>query len=252
MIDSDAKDAPEQVMTKMLAGLGDLAGGSNVDNFKNPEGTGTHVTSFSKVGPTVADDLRSSAGEAVVFGLLAIFLYILIRFSRWQYSLGAVIATTHDALVVISLFSLLYGFMPFPMEVDQAFIAAILTIIGYSVNDTVIVYDRIREYFGLYPDKEKNEVINMAINSTMSRTVITGVTTLFSVFVLWLFGSGSIKGFAFALVIGVIVGTYSSIFIASPVMSDLSKADIRITQKKKGNSKKERRSFSRSKETEKA
>jgi SecD/SecF fusion protein len=239
-------------MTKMLAGLGDLAGGSNVDNFKNPEGTGTHVTSFSKVGPTVADDLRSSAGEAVVFGLLAIFLYILIRFSRWQYSLGAVIATTHDALVVISLFSLLYGFMPFPMEVDQAFIAAILTIIGYSVNDTVIVYDRIREYFGLYPDKEKNEVINMAINSTMSRTVITGVTTLFSVFVLWLFGSGSIKGFAFALVIGVIVGTYSSIFIASPVMSDLSKADIRITQKKKGNSKKERRSFSRSKETEKA
>ena len=136
------------------------------------------------------------------------------------------------------------------MEVDQAFIAAILTIIGYSVNDTVIVYDRIREYFGLYPDKDKNEVINMAINSTMSRTVITGLTTLFAVFVLWIFGTGSIKGFAFALVIGVAVGTYSSIFIASPIMSDLSKADIRITQKKKAG-KKDRKSFSRSKVKEK-
>jgi SecD/SecF fusion protein len=191
----------------------------------------------------VADDLRNSAGEAVIFGLLVIFLYILIRFSRWQYSLGAVIATAHDAIVVVSIFSLLHGILPFPMEIDQAFIAAILTIIGYSVNDTVIVYDRIREYFGLYPDKDKNEVINMAINSTMSRTVITGLTTLFTVFVLWMFGSGSIKGFAFALVVGVVVGTYSSVFIASPVMSDLSKADIRITHKPKA--KKDRKSFKR-------
>ncbi len=248
LIESDEKDAPGLVMDKMHSGLGEFIGGSSVEEFKNPDTQGkTHVTSFSKVSPTVADDLRDSAYEAVIFGLLAIFLYILIRFSRWQYSLGAVIATTHDALVVVSLFSLLYGFLPFPMEIDQAFIAAILTIIGYSVNDTVIVYDRIREYFGLYPDKEKNEVINMAINSTMSRTVITGVTTLITVFLLWIFGSGSIKGFAFALVIGVIVGTYSSIFIASPVMSDLSKADIRITQKPSKGSKKDRKSFTRSK-----
>ncbi|HHM20930.1 MAG TPA: protein translocase subunit SecDF [Bacteroidetes bacterium] len=251
LIDSNDDNAPEKVMETMFAGLSQYAGNGTVEDFKNPDAVGkAHVTSFSKVGPTVANDLRESAWEAVIFGLLAIFLYILIRFSKWQYSLGAVIATTHDALVVVSLFSLLHGFLPFPMEVDQAFIAAILTIIGYSVNDTVIVYDRIREYFGLYPDKGKNEVINMAINSTMSRTVITGITTLFTVFVLWLFGSGSIKGFAFALVIGVVVGTYSSIFIASPIMSDLSKADIKITQKKKG--KKDRRSFTRAKSTEKA
>ncbi|MEZ4956320.1 MAG: protein translocase subunit SecDF [Saprospiraceae bacterium] len=254
LIDSDAENAPEMVMDKLHSGLSEFVGNVSAADFRNPDAVGVaHIPTFSKVGPTVADDLRDSAWEAVIFGLLAIFLYILIRFSRWQYSLGAVIATTHDALVVVSLFSLLYGFLPFPMEVDQAFIAAILTIIGYSVNDTVIVYDRIREYFGLYPEKEKNEVINMAINSTMSRTVITGLTTLFTVFVLWMFGSGSIKGFAFALVIGVVVGTYSSIFIASPVMSDLSKADIRITSKgdKKGD-KKDRKSFTRTKATEKA
>ena len=253
LINSEEDDAPGKVMETLHTGLADYLGGSSIEDFKNPDASGkAHITSFSKVGPTVADDLRDSAWEAVIFGLLVIFLYILVRFSKWQYSLGAVIATTHDALVVVSLFSLLYGFMPFPMEVDQAFIAAILTIIGYSVNDTVIVYDRIREYFGLYPDKDKNEVINMAINSTMSRTVITGLTTLFTVLVLCIFGSGSIRGFAFALVIGVIVGTYSSIFIASPVMSDLSKTDIRITQKTDGGGKKDRRSFSKSKETTKA
>ena len=234
-----------------MLGWASFLGGSTVKEFKDPDVVGkTHVTSFSKVSATVANDLKDSAYEAVIFGLLAIFLYILIRFSRWQYSLGAVIATTHDALVVVSLFSLLHGLLPFAMEIDQAFIAAILTIIGYSVNDTVIVYDRIREYFGLYPDKEKNEVINMAINSTMSRTVITGITTLITVFLLWIFGSGSIKGFAFALVIGVIVGTYSSVFIASPVMSDLSKADIRITQKATRKSKKDRKSFTRTKQRE--
>ncbi|MCB0519386.1 MAG: protein translocase subunit SecDF [Lewinellaceae bacterium] len=234
LVNDEGEDAPERVMDKLHEGLASLSGGATLNNFKDPDAAGlTHVTSFSKVGPTVADDLRDSAWEAVIFGLLVIFLYILIRFSKWQYSLGAVIATSHDALIVVSVFSLLHGILPFPMEVDQAFIAAILTIIGYSVNDTVIVYDRIREYFGLYPEKEKNEVINMAINSTMSRTLITGLTTLFTVFVLWMFGSGSIKGFAFALVVGVVVGTYSSVFIASPVMSDLSKADIRITRKEK-------------------
>jgi SecD/SecF fusion protein len=243
LVNDTGDDAPERVMATLHQGLGTLVGNTTLAEFNDPDGPGTHVNAFSKVGPTVADDLRNSAGEAIIFGLLVIFLYILIRFSRWQYSLGAVIATAHDALVVVSIFSLLHGILPFPMEIDQAFIAAILTIIGYSVNDTVIVYDRIREYFGLYPDKGKNEVINMAINSTMSRTVITGITTLFTVFVLWMFGSGSIKGFAFALVVGVAVGTYSSVFIASPVMSDLSKADIRITQKPK--SKKDSKSFKR-------
>ena len=234
LVDDQSDDAPEKVMAKLHEGLASFNAGETLEEFKNPDIVGkTHVTSFSKVGPTVADDLRNSAAEAVFFGLLVIFLYILIRFSKWQYSMGAVVATAHDALVVVSVFSLLHGILPFPMEIDQAFVAAILTIIGYSVNDTVIVYDRIREYSGLYPDKEKNDIINAAINSTMSRTLITGLTTLFTVFVLWLFGSGSIKGFAFALVLGVVVGTYSSIFIASPIMSDLSKGDIKLKKKSK-------------------
>ena len=243
LVDDPSDDAPEKVMAKLHEGLASFNAGETLEEFKNPDIVGkTHVTSFSKVGPTVADDLRESAGEAVFFGLLVIFLYILLRFSKWQYSLGAVTATAHDALVVVSVFSLLHGILPFPMEIDQAFIAAILTIIGYSVNDTVIVYDRIREYSGLYPDKEKNDIINAAINSTMSRTLITGLTTLFTVFVLWLFGSGSIKGFAFALVLGVVVGTYSSIFIASPIMSDMSRGDIKISKKSKA---KERKTIKR-------
>ncbi len=246
-VSDEGEKVQEEVMEKLHEGLGILASSTKLEDFKSPDGTGTHIISFSKVGPTVADDLRKSAWKAVFFGLLVIFLYILLRFNKWQYSLGAVIATAHDALIVVSLFSLLHGILPFPMEVDQAFIAAILTIIGYSVNDTVIVYDRIREYFGKYPDKAKNEIINMAINSTMSRTLITALTTLFTVLVLWIFGSGSIKGFAFALVIGVAVGTYSSVFIASPVMADLSKGDIRITGRPVGGGKEDKKSFTKSK-----
>lgn len=239
LVDDPSDDAPERVLSKLYEGLAPYSAGATLEEFKDADITGkTHVTSFSKVGPTVADDLRESAGEAVFFGLLVIFLYILLRFNKWQYSLGAVVATAHDAMIVVSLFSLLHGILPFPMEIDQAFIAAILTIIGYSVNDTVIVYDRIREYSGLFPDKEKHEIINAAINSTMSRTLITALTTLFTVFVLWVFGSGSIKGFAFALVLGVAVGTYSSIFIASPIMSDLSKSDIVVFKKSSAKEKK--------------
>lgn len=246
-VKDDGPNVQEEVMVKLHEGLGSLAGGASLDEFKSPDGLKTHVISFSKVGPTVADDLRKSAWKAVFFGLLVIFLYILLRFNKWQYSLGAVIATAHDALIVVSLFSLLHGILPFPMEVDQAFIAAILTIIGYSVNDTVIVYDRIREYFGKYPDKAKNEIVNMAINSTMSRTLITALTTLFTVLVLWIFGSGSIKGFAFALVIGVAVGTYSSVFIASPVMADLTKGDIRIPSRSSSSGKDDKKSFTKAK-----
>ena len=163
---------------------------------------------------------------------LLIFLYIFIRFSKWQYSLGAVAALFHDVLIVLSLFSIFWGVLPFTMEIDQAFIAAILTVIGYSINDTVVVFDRIREYLNRYSKHEKHEVINMAISSTFSRTVITSLTTLFVVLMLFIFGGGSIKGFAFALVIGILVGTYSSIFIATPVMSDLT-GDLKVKESKK-------------------
>jgi SecD/SecF fusion protein len=248
-VKEEGDNVQEEVMEKLYEGLGSMAGGQKLEDFKSPDSKGTHVISFSKVGPTVADDLRKSAWKAIIFGLLAIFLYILIRFSKWQYSLGAVIATAHDALVVVSLFSLLHGILPFPMEIDQAFIAAILTIIGYSVNDTVIVYDRIRENTAKYPEMETYTLINKSINATMSRTLLTALTTLFTVLILWIFGSGSIKGFAFALVVGIVVGTYSSIFIASPVMADLAKGNIRISGSHLigGGGKEDKKSFTRAK-----
>ncbi len=223
LITSEAEDAPQKVLDKLYEGVNSMSGG-NLDRqeFENPDGQGTHVTSSSKVGPTIADDIKRSAVKAMIIALLFIFLYILIRFNKWQYSFGAVVALAHDALVVLSVFSLFQGILPFSLEIDQAFIAAILTVIGYSINDTVIIFDRIREYFRMGEDKPKNEIINDAINTTMSRTLITSMTTLFTVFVLFLFGSGSIKGFAFALVIGLISGTYSTIFIASTLLADLS------------------------------
>ena len=223
LINDDADDAEDRVMAKLFEGFNQIHGGNlELDQFKSPEGIGTHVTSSSKVGPTIADDIQKSSIKATVFALLIIFFYIFIRFNRWQYSLGAVAALFHDTLIVLSIFSLGYGILPWSMEIDQAFIAALLTVIGYSINDTVVVFDRIREYLNTYISVPKTEVINRAVNSTISRTLITSLTTLFVVLILFVFGGGSIKGFAFALVIGIIVGTYSSVFIATPLMNDFS------------------------------
>lgn len=242
MIDDDSDEAADKVMAQLHAGVNAAVGKDlTFENFKNPDGTGTYVSSSSKVGATIADDIQNSAFYATVFALLLIFLYIFIRFSKWQYSMGAVAALFHDVLFVLGFFALFHGILPFSMEIDQALIAAILTVIGYSINDTVVVFDRIREFMNLYLKKEKHEVINMAINSTVSRTVITSLTTLFVVLILFVFGGASIKGFAFALLLGITVGTYSSIFIATPVMSDLTK-DF---SPKSGGSNKTGKSFSK-------
>ncbi len=223
LIDDTGDDAAERALSKLYEGVNELVGGNlDKDQFESPEGAGTHVTSSSKVGPTIADDIKDSSVKATIFALILIFIYIFIRFSHWQYSMGAVTALFHDTLVVLGMFSLLHGIVPWTMEIDQAFIAALLTVIGYSINDTVVVFDRIREYLNTYTGKSKKEVINDAINSTLSRTVITSLTTLFVVVILFIFGGTSIKGFAFALLLGIMVGTYSSIFIATPVMVDLS------------------------------
>ena len=231
-VDNTDQEADAIVMQALYDGVSSVVGGEiNFEQFKAPDGEGTHVESSSKVGPTIADDIKSSAYYAAGFALLLIFLYIFIRFSKWQYSLGAVAALFHDTLVVLGLFSILRGIVPFSLEIDQAFIAAILTVIGYSINDTVVVFDRIREFLNNYSRKSKEEVINMAINSTVSRTVITSLTTLFVVGILFFFGGSSIRGFAFALVIGIIVGTYSSIFVATPVMSDLT-GELEAKEKK--------------------
>ncbi|WMX15969.1 protein translocase subunit SecDF [Aureispira sp. CCB-E] len=182
---------------------------------------GFYLSASSKVGPTIADDIRNSAGWAAGLSLIFIFLYIFLRFSRWQYSAGALAALVHDVLFVLSIFSIFKGILPFSLEIDQAFIAAILTVIGYSINDTVVVFDRIREVGRDMQDKASfKEIVNIAVNNTISRTCITSLTTLLVVLILFLFGGSGISGFAFALLIGILVGTYSSIFIATPVVVD--------------------------------
>ena len=155
------------------------------------------------------------------------FLYILFRFKKWQFSLGAVAAVFHDVLIVLGIFSLTYKYMPFNMEIDQAFIAAILTVIGYSLNDTVVVFDRIREFIDEHSTWEFNKVVNTALNSTLSRTLNTSFTTLVVLLSIFLFGGESIRGFMFALIIGVLVGTYSSVFIATPVMFDTLRKSLK-------------------------
>ncbi len=185
------------------------------------------IVAERQVGPTIADDIKTSAIWAIGFSLIVIFLYILIRFSKWQFSLGAVAAAFHDVLIVLSMFSILYGVLPFSLEIDQAFIAAVLTVIGYSLNDTVVVFDRIREYLRTHSKrKEMTVVVNEALNSTLSRTVNTSLTTFFVLLVIFLFGGEVIRGFMFALLIGVVVGTYSSLFIATPLMMDTSKKQL--------------------------
>ena len=211
MIDSEAEDVDEQINAALAAGLGSL-------------GTGYSVDMYNKVDSTISDDFRSGAQNATVFSLIIIFLYIFLRFRKWQYGLGALIAMVHDVIVVLSVFSIFWGILPFTMEIDQAFIAAILTVIGYSINDTVVVFDRIREYMGLYGSKKgKEELMNSALNSTLSRTINTSLSTFVVLLTIFLFGGDNIKGFVFALMVGVVVGTYSSIFIATPSVLDFSK-----------------------------
>ena len=179
------------------------------------------IISSDKVGPSVAHDMTVNSFIAVLFSLIAIGVYIIIRFKRWQWGVGSVISLAHDALITIGIFSMLYGILPFTMDVDQSFIAAILTIIGYSINDKVVIFDRIREYQILYPKRNIRDNINNAINSTLARTVNTSGTTFVVLLAIFLFGGEVIRGFIFALMFGVIIGTYSSVFIATPIAYDL-------------------------------
>jgi SecD/SecF fusion protein len=176
------------------------------------------IMSTQKVGPTIADDVKMSAIIAVAIALLSIF--IAIRFKKWQYGLAGAISLFHDSIIVISIYSLFYKIMPFTLEVDQSFIAAILTIMGYSINDTVIIFDRIREYTRLHPKKELMTNMNDAINSTLGRTINTSGTTLVTLIAMLIFGGEVIRGLVFALTVGIAIGTYSSVFNAAPVAYD--------------------------------
>ena len=192
----------------------------SLDGFKNSEDP-NGIVSADKIGPAIAKDMATGASWAILFSLIAIGLYITIRFKKWQWATGATLALAHDAFIVIAMFSVCYAFMPFNLEIDQAFIAAILTIIGYSINDTVVIFDRIREYNVLYPKRNIRENINNALSSTLVRTLNTSGTTLVTLLAIFVFGGATIRGFVFALLVGVIVGTYSSLFIATPLAYDM-------------------------------
>lgn len=183
------------------------------------------------VGPRFADDLRAAALNSVLFAIAVVFIYILIRFKGWYFSAGAVAALIHDVVIVLGVFTVLEPLVPFDMTIDQALIAAFLTIVGYSLNDTVVVFDRIRENSLIYKTMAFKDMINKSLNDTLSRTVITSVTTLFVVTVLFIFGGEVLKGFAFALVLGVILGTYSSLFVASSLVVEFQSRAIQAKKK---------------------
>jgi SecD/SecF fusion protein len=197
------------------------------------------MLSSQKVDPTISDDLVWEAYLALFFALIIIFLYIAMRFRNWQYGTGGLVALVHDALIVVSLYSMFSGILPFDMEVDQAFIAAILTIIGYSINDTVIIFDRIREYTNIHTRRSLKENMNAALNSTLARTINTSGTTFVVLLTIFIFGGEVIRGFAFALLVGVMVGTYSSVFVASPVAYEtMKRKEAMKLEKRKSKSKK--------------
>tara|TARA_R110002073_G_scaffold89852_7_gene212566 strand:- start:28398 stop:31370 length:2973 start_codon:yes stop_codon:yes gene_type:complete len=224
-IDDEGNNVDNEVQTALFTGLQTyLSEGTTYEDFKPGfEKQGNGIMSSIKVEPTIADDIKTSAIYAVFGSLLVVFLYILLRFRKVSFSLGAVIAVFHDVLIVLGIFSILYKFMPFDMEIGQSFIAAILTVVGYSLNDTVVIFDRIREFTGLHTKWAYSEVVDKALSSTLGRTINTSLTTLLVMLAIFLFGGDSIKGFMFALIIGVIVGTYSSLFVATPIMYDTSK-----------------------------
>lgn len=203
-----------------------LPEGATYEEFQ----TGYKQTSV-KVGPTIAEDIKKDAVIAVTFALIVIFLYILLRFRHWTYGAGAVVALCHDALFIFGLFSLFYFRVPFDLEIDQQFIAAILTIIGYSINDTVVVFDRVREYMGLYPKRNFRDNVNRAVNDTLSRTFSTSFSTLMVLIPMFLFGGEVIRGFIFALIFGVVVGTYSTICIAVPFAYTLEQRKLKKAKK---------------------
>lgn len=224
-IDEEGKDVDDEVQNTLYDGLKPyLTEGTTYEDFKPGfEKTGNRIMSYIKVEPTIADDIKQSAYWAVFGSLLVVFLYILLRFRKVSFSLGAVIAVFHDVLIVLGIFSILYKFMPFDMEIGQSFIAAILTVVGYSLNDTVVIFDRIREFAGVHTKWSYSEVVDKALSSTLGRTINTSLTTLLVMLAIFLFGGDSIKGFMFALIIGVLVGTYSSLFVATPIMYDTTK-----------------------------
>jgi len=215
-IDDEGTEADDEVEALLYEGLKKyIPAGTTKEVFLSD-----YRQMSQKVGPAVAEDVTRAAVWSVIFALIVIFIYIMVRFTQWQYGAGAVLGLAHNTIVVLGIFSLFSGLLPFSLEIDQAFIAAILTVVGYSINDTVVVFDRIREYHRLYPKRDEMDVTDAALNSTLRRTFSTSLSTLVVLLAIFIFGGASIRGFVFALLIGVIVGTYSSLFVATPLSYD--------------------------------
>jgi len=210
--------ATDEVNGLIYTGLKDLVPGVDEKTFIN-----NYIISSETVGPTIARDQAGKAVWAIILALIGMFLYIFIRFRKWQYGVGSLVTVAHDVIIVLGLYTILQGIMPFSMDIDQAFIAAILTVVGYSINDTVVIYDRIREYLPLYKKRPTKEVYNMALNSTLARTLNTGMATIFVLIIVFIFGGEVIRGFIFALLFGIVFGTYSSLFISTPVLYETTR-----------------------------
>ena len=224
LVEDESTDADAEVESKLYNALGgffanELTFAEFTSTLDNPNG----IISSDKVGPTIANDITRSAIIAVIIALFVIFGYIAVRFSGWTWGLGGVVGLAHTALIVIGFFSLFSGILPFSLDIDQTFIAAILTIIGYAINDTVVIFDRIREYKELHPKADFKTNVNAALNSTLSRTMNTSLTTLVTMLAIAIFGGEVIRGLAVALILGIVIGTYASIFIATPIMFDVTK-----------------------------
>ncbi len=228
LVDIDDASADSIVEAHLYQGLKPLLG----DDVTFSDFIHDYRQSSRKVGPTIADDIKVAAIYSIIFSLLIMFFYIFVRFKNWQFGLGAIGALAHDVTITLGMFSLLYGYLPFSLEIDQAFIAAILTVIGYSLNDTVVVFDRIREYIREHKRGSVKELYNSALNSTISRTVNTSLSTFLVLLAIFIFGGEVIQGFIFALLIGVFVGTYSSLFVATPIVYDTLRVTEKVEKKK--------------------
>jgi SecD/SecF fusion protein len=221
-VQEEGEGVDKEVNEKLFEGLkGYLPASLSYEEFvTNYDGKEIGILQATKVGPTIAEDIKTNSYWAVLGSLFVVFVYLLISFRKWQFSLGAVAAVFHDVIIVLGIYSFCYKFMPFNMEIDQAFIAAILTVIGYSLNDTVIVFDRVREFLSEHTKGTFNEVVNKSLNTTLSRTMNTSFTTIIVLLSIFILGGETIRGFVFAILVGIVVGTYSSLFIATPIMTD--------------------------------
>lgn len=223
-INDESLSADQEIEQKLYTGLKDyLPKNLSLQDFKTTEENPIGIVSSTKVGPTVADDIKTGGALAVGASIIGIFAYILFRFSKWQFSLGATMALAFDAIIILGAFSLFQNVMPFNMEINQDFIAAILTVLGYSINDTVIIFDRIREFAKEEKERTLTQLFNDAISSTMGRTINTSLTVLLVVSSIFIFGGDNLKGFMFALLLGVFSGTFSTIFVASLLAYDFQK-----------------------------